>query len=266
MSRRIEFKGKRSSRYPVQEGIGRMRPEHERPSSHRSRRRRAAGVELLETRDLPTFVLVHHPASAAAERAAQAALQSVGSDTAAPALVTDVTDPGTPTPRQLALDRFHAVQSGSFNRIPPRFSNEAAEIFSIGKGTSNQALVMDYQVRLSIPSDPGRPVTGVISLQSLNVATTGTTLILDLTAQPASTVNSLPRHFTWTVDPASAGIYTNAGGYGTGSGTLDITYSRVVQGRGGRAAGHMGIVTSGLINVGMIFNVIGNVGNIPKNP
>ena len=106
----------------------------------------------------------------------------------------------------------------------------------------------------------------MISIVAPSVATTGTTLVLDLTAAPSSNPGNLPTSFTWTVDPSSAGIYLNAGGYGTGSGTLTLRYTKVVHGQGVRATGGLHLKINGLINTGGVFNDLGVVGDIPNRP
>ena len=236
--------------------------------SARNRHDRRSDVERLESRDVPTFVLIHHPGlTAASERAASDALASLGASghvSAADAPTTPV-----PTAHELIRETYHAGLRGSYNVGPGRFTNQSAQVSSIGAGGSNQSFHLDYQMRIVIPKDPTASTTGVIALFPWNVATTGTVLILDLTADPTSvsSATGLPTHYTWTVDPASGGIYSNAGGYGTGSGTLDMSFSHPVKGRGAVSqTGQVAIKIAGLINTGGVFNVIGNVGNIAKHP
>ena len=228
--------------------------------------RRKPSLEPLEGRELPTFTLIHHagvsPATLLALEAANAARQVQAN------MPTTPTPPsGTPTAHELARQTYVGKFLGSYTVGIGRTSGEARQIYTLGSGTSNQALHGQYQMRVSIPTDPTAPTTGVIALFPPNVATTGSTLILDLTADPTSLVRGLPTHYTWSVDPSSAGLYTNAGGYGTGQGTLDIHFLNPRRGPApATQSGKTTVVIHGLVNVGGLFNDLGVPGNRPSHP
>jgi len=239
------------------------KPESERPR----KRRRAFRIEPLEPRELLTFTLIHHAPSLT-----PAVLQAIQSSDAAKAAQAQAppvtaTATGTPTAHELTRQTYIGKFVGTYTTGPGRYSDQASQTYTLGSGTSTQAFHSQYQMRVTIPKDPSTPTTGVIYLISPSVATTGSTLILELTADPNSIVRGLPTHYTWTVSSNSGGIYTNAGGYGSGQGTLDIHFIP-----GGKihgivtGAGKTTVVIKGLINVAGVFNDIGGPGNIPKHP
>ena len=130
------------------------------------------------------------------------------------------------------------------------------------EGMSNQSLRVFLQMRFFVPTDPTQPTTGVASITLKNTSTTGTQLILDLTAAPQIGSSRFPSQFTWTVDPSSAGFYLNAGGFGMGQGTLDIHYAP-----GGNrpantfSAGRAFVVVNGMINTIGGFTSVSVVGS-----
>ena len=230
-------------------------------------RRRVFQVERLETRDLLTFTLVHQgmsfsPAVLSAIQAADAA--RLAESQAPPASPTGT---GIPSAHELVRQSYIGKFVGSYTVGSGRFSDQASQIYTLGSGTSNQSLHGQYQMRVTLPKDPKANIGGVIALFGTNVATTGSTLILDLTADPNSRVRGLPTHYTWSVSPSSGGLYTNAGGFGEGQGTLDIHFLP-----GGKRSpsvlqtGRTTVVIKGLINVGGVFNDLGVPGSIAKNP
>lgn len=228
--------------------------------------RRKPSLETLEGRELPTFTLIQHtalsPATLLALEAANAARQVQANR---PSLM--IPPSGTPTPHELARQTYVGKFLGSYTLGVGRTSGEARQIYTLGSGTTNQALHGQYQMRVSIPTNPTVPTTGVIALFPTNVATTGSTLILDLTADPTSLVRGLPTHYTWSVDPGSAGLYTNGGGYGTGQGTLDIHFLNPRRGPApATQSGKTTVVIHGLINVAGVFNDLGVPGNRYAHP
>jgi hypothetical protein len=174
---------------------------------------------------------------------------------------------GQPTPHELLRQRFTAKASGSFVSGPGRFTDQSLQGSIEATGGSSDSLHIDLRMQFFVPNDPTQPVTGVAALIPRNVSTTGSTLILDLTALPRGGSTALPGHFTWTVDGSSGGLYTSAGGFGTGQGTLDVHYGALRNGRG-RAfeMGRASVVVQGLVNAGGIFSDVGGPGNSPKNP
>ncbi len=237
-------------------------PKRVRTSRRRGRELR---VERLEARDLPTFTIIHHgvnfsPAVLSAIMAADAARSSRTPAPAPPGL-------GTPTAHEFVRQSYVGKFLGTYTAGPGRFSGQSGQIYTSGSGTSTQALHGQYQMRISLPADPNASIGGVIAIFPTNVATTGSTLILELTADPASKVRGMPTHFTWSVSPSSGGAYTNAGGYGTGAGTLDIRYLTGGHGAGSvLSAGRAAVVIRGLIDVGGVFNDLGVPGNVPSHP
>ncbi len=172
---------------------------------------------------------------------------------------------GTLTPQEIKRQTFIGRFKGNYTIGPGRTSTQAMQLSSLGYGGSNQAFHLWTNMRLTVSTNPNTPTTGVIYIISWNVGTTGTQLFLDLTAAPHSpTFNGFPTSYTWTVDPASSGIYTNAAGYGTGSGTLNIQFFKPSLGKSGIQTGKMNFAINGRIDVSGNFNVIGVLGNIPS--
>lgn len=228
-----------------------------------ARRRAGLAVERLEARGLLSVVPIFMARGHLAAHDPPALLTSISAS-----------DPGTlaaaagqPTPHELARQHFVSKASGSFVTGPGRYSNQALQAYINASGGSTHSLHVDVQVRYFVPTDPTQPITGVATLIPRNVSTTGSTLILDLQAPPAAGSTALPGHFTWTVDPTSGGLYTNAGGFGMGQGTLDVHY--VAGGkRPGRvfSAGRAFLVLHGLINADGIFSDVGGSGNSSGGP
>jgi hypothetical protein len=246
-----------------------------RDRSRDANRRRflhAPFLERLEARDLPTFTLIHHAAVLApGELTAlqqQVALQAQSSASSTSGSATSSgTSAGVPTRHEIARQTFVGRFKGSYLLGPGRFTDQAAQITSLGYGGGNRTLHMLTNMRITLPADPQAPVTGVIYIVSPNVATTGSTLILDLTGDPSSSVNGLPTRYTWTVDPASGGIFTNAGGYGAGQGTMNIRFFPARKGPSpALESGQLQFSVNGHINTSGVFNPIGVLGNIPKQP
>jgi hypothetical protein len=235
----------------------------------RERRRRSLCLECLEARELLTFTLVHQanvarPGTLVGLASHAAAVARASNNANAP-MPGDTT--GALTPHETARQSFVARFKGSYLVGPGRTSDQAAQITSLGFGGGNQAFHWWSNMRITLPKDPNTPITGVIYIISWNVGTTGTQLFLDLTGDPNSEVHGLPTRYTWTVDPSSSGIYTNAGGYGTGQGTLNIRF--FPEGKGQPPAtqkGQLQFSVNGLIDTSGNFNNIGVLGNIPTRP
>lgn len=212
-----------------------------------AKRRRGLQLERLEGRDLlsvvPIFMAQHGRAVASANDAAVSALAGAGDTT------------GQPTPRTLHRQAYMAKFSGTYGIAPGAYTDQKLQGYVFATGGSNQSLHLELQMRFFIPKDPTQPATGVATLLPRNAATTGSTLILDLTSVPNGS-GSLPTHYTWTVDSSSGGLYTNGGGFGQGQGTLDIRYLT-----GGRRSGRASIVIQGQVNASGIFSNIASLGN-----
>lgn len=216
------------------------------------RRRCKPQVDGLESRALLTFVLIPRPA---AVRAAAAA--------AAPsALSTGEPVASLPTPHEIVRERYVARLKGSYTTGPGRFTDQSAQLASLGYGGSNQSLHLYSQLRLTVPVDTTQPVTGLVALIPWNTATTGSNLVLDLTGDPASVgSNGFPTHFTWTVNSTSGGLYAGA----TGQGTLDVTYFPTGRGRTGTTqAGRLQFAINGLVNTTGVGNDLAVPGSISR--
>jgi len=243
------------------------------PNRHQGRKRRrqpiAPRIEHLEARELPTFTLVHQASLAVpgtlvalASRAAEVERTSGNSTT--PRL-GDTT--GTPTPHELRRQTFIGRYKGNYLIGPGRTSDQALQLSALGYGGGNQARFWWTNMRITVPKDPALSPTGVIYIISRNVGTTGTQLFLDLVGNRATAVNGIPTQYTFSVDPSSSGIYANAGGYGTGQGTMNIKFFRPGPGPLPHTLkGQMNFAINGLIDTSGNFNLIGVLGNIPKQP
>ncbi|MHC5544731.1 hypothetical protein ACYOEI_41390, partial [Singulisphaera rosea] len=162
---------------------------------------------------------------------------------------------GQPTAQTLRRQAYVAKATGSYGIAPGAYTDQKLQGYVLASGGSNQSLHLDLQMRFFVPKDPTQPATGVATLIPRNAATSGSTLILDLTSVPDGS-GSLPTHYTWTVDSSSGGLYTNGGGFGQGQGTLDIRYLT-----GGKRSGRASIVIQGQVNASGIFSNLASVGN-----
>jgi hypothetical protein len=235
----------------------------------RQRCRRVPRLESLEGRELLTFTLIHQAnitgPRTLAGLASRASALAKASGSASTPQTGDTT--GTLTPHEVRRQSFVARFKGDYLVGPGRTTDQAAQLTSLGYGGGNQSFHWWSNMRIVLPKDPNAPVTGVIYIVSWNVGTSGTQLFLDLTGDPSSEVHGLPTHYTWTVDPASSGIYSGAAGYGTGQGTLDIKF--FPEGRAQAPAsqkGQLQFSVNGLIDTSGNFNVLGVLGNIPTRP
>src|SRR5262249_12697372 len=150
---------------------------------------------------------------ALASHAAATARASGNAGTPTPADTT-----GTLTSHELARQTFIGRYKGNYVIGPGRTSDQALQLSALGYGGGNQARFWWTDMRITVPKAPSQPVTGVIYIISRNVGTTGTQLFLDLVGDRATAVNGIPTFYTFAVDPASSGIYAQAGGYGRGAG------------------------------------------------
>lgn len=200
-------------------------------------------IEALEARSLQAIaaLIAAHAAAAAASR---------------PAVPVAAFQPGpgaVPTSHELHRESFLARFQGPFVIGPGRFSDQARLFTMTGGGNANQFDHGNINIGLVTPTDPSQPVRGTAALFAKNVATTGTVLVLDLTAPPNSDPNRPPTHLTWTIDPNSGGLYTGA----TGQGTLDL----IAQPGGRRparafASGTAGVIVRGLVDTSGIGNIL----------
>lgn len=228
-------------------------------SSNRNvpKRGRMPRVERLEERELLAMGTYRM-------RPASLTPASFGTLAAAAAQANAANDPSgaTPTPQWQRKERFAAKFIGSYVIGPPRFTDQAATIALNGSGGSNQSLHSTLQMVFFTPAaGAGGPITGVAAVFPKNVATTGSVLALDLVATPGAAQHGLPNHFTWTVNSNSGGIYTSAGDFGKGQGTLTVQFMPATRHNNG---GRVIVSIQGMINGGGIFSDIQTPGNRPK--
>jgi hypothetical protein len=233
-------------------------------SHARTRRsRRDLYAEPLEARDVPT-VLAHplalHPAAAVLtphQGVTNVSQGITGSPTAPPASDAG----GLPTSHEVSRQRFIGKFKGDYIIGPGRYTDQAAALSSLGYGGSNRTLHLLSNMRLVLPTDANQPSTGQIYMAGRDVATTGSALVLDLTGVAGSDFRGFPTRYTWTVDPASGGVYTSA----SGEGTFDLTYFRSSPGpQPGMVHGQLQFTINGFVNVAGIFHNTGLLGNLPN--
>jgi hypothetical protein len=177
-------------------------------------------AERLDNRALLSLLpLLVHSQPQIHVAASGAAGQGGGATSGLPG-ITNSTAP--PSPRELLREAFSASLSGPYSVAAGRFQDQARQIFIKANGSSNFSAGAELQMGIFTPADPTTgPIVGTATLADRAIGTTGSTLILDLTGDPAS-LDSLgrPTHFTWTVDSSSGGNFTNA----AGQGTLDVRF------------------------------------------
>jgi hypothetical protein len=229
-------------------------------------RRRIPRVEGLEARELPSLTPLlyrstsppHHPALVASGSSLQAL---TGGSAGGGAGSTPM---GQPTPHELARQRYINKLVGTFVVGPGRFSDQAASVFILAQGGSNQASHTNLQMAIFTPANTVNGITTAeAAITGRNVGSTGSTLDLSATAPPPDNRLGIPTHYTWTVGPSSGGLYAAS----TGQGTMDIQFmpgGKIPKGATG--AGRAIIVFKGMVNVVGIFNVLGAPGNRPKHP
>jgi hypothetical protein len=239
-------------------------------SRRRDRVRRAFRLEPLEARDLLSVLVTHHVgaphrgihARAALTPATQVGITNVpqGPSGTPTAPLPDAAG-GLPTSHEVRRQTYVARFKGNYIIGPGRFTDQAAQLGSNGYGGSTFDFHLWSNMRLVDPTDPAVAPTGQMYLIPWHVGTTGSQLYLDLTGDRATAVNGFPTHYTWTVDPASSGLYANA----TGQGTLDIKFFRPGPGpQPGMQQGQLQYAINGFVNVTGISNVIGVLGNLPN--
>jgi hypothetical protein len=217
-----------------------------RDRTGKSPRRCVVSLEGLEQRRLLSYYggLLH--ASTAEVRPVSAS--QVGGDTS---------DLGPPSPHEAARQRFAARLVGSFVTAPGRYQKQPLQGLLLTTGSSNQSLHLQSQMQFFTYSDPTLPPNGQINMATRNNSTSGSQLVLNLTADPTSLVHGLPSHFTWTVDASSGGVWQNA----TGQGTLDVVYRVKGQTRGFLDGGASVVVQGQIIsNHGLTLNL-----SLPNN-
>ena len=195
-----------------------------------SRRRQAPCFEGLEARQVPsTYVGVFAKSQLIAERNAVTTTETLANQGST---VSTAASLGSPTPRELKRQHFVAKFKGIYYVGPPQFTNESKRIFINASGGSNQIFRANALVAINLPADPTQATTrATANVFGRDIATTGSDLIMDLTAPAAGTTTALPTHLTWTINGGSAGTYSGAAlaadpnnPVAVVPGTLTITY------------------------------------------
>lgn len=227
--------------------------------SERTRRCLAAVVERLDSRELLSGLVAALASSgppapspgALVDRAEVASSSSSnGFSTPSPILGN-----GTPTPRELARERFVATFQGPVYVGPGRFSDQSKIIYMRGPGGSNMFLHGDYQMAIVYSTNPNAPLTGEAYMQDKN-NNSGAQVGFILTGNP-SAVDRLgrPTQMTFTNDP---NIYSGIFYSDAATGTVSIRYSK-----GTARAIFKGLVyTSGLTSPLRNTDLIGRGGRI----
>lgn len=225
----------------------------------RKRRCLAAAVERLDSRELLSGLVAALASSgppapspgALVDRAEIASSSSSnGFTTGSPIL-----GQGTPTPRELARERFVATFQGPVYVGPGRFSDQAKIIYMRGPGGSNMFLHGDYQMAIVYSTNPKAPLTGEAYLQDKN-NNSGAQVAFVLTGSP-SDVDRLgrPTRMTFVND---LNIYSGIFYSNAATGTVTIRYSK-----GSARAIFKGLVyTTGLTNPLRNTDLIGRGGRI----
>lgn len=224
-----------------------------------ARRRTVLTLEGLEDRRLMSAAVLAHPRHTHAVHTLAGTGPGSGGGSG-----QGMPDLGPPTANEAAKERFVAKLVGTFVTAPGRFQNQPLQALVLATGGSNQALHVLANFQFFFNADPAFPPTGQINLTTRDAATTGTSLLLDLTADPNVTSHGLPTHFNYTVNTGgSGGTYAGA----TGQGTLDIHYILNGRPRGVRSAGRVTLVIQGTVvtNHGLTLD-IASPGNRTANP
>lgn len=237
-------------------------------------RRSVPRVEGLETRELLSVVPwlirsgqpIPHPALVASGSRLQALASGAagGGGGNSGGVTSTQMDQPTPTPHELARQRYINKLVGTFVVGPGRFSDQATSVLILAQGGSNQASHTNLQMAIFTPANTVNGMTTAdAAITGRNVGSTGSTLDLSATSPPPNNRVGIPTHYTWTVGPSSGGLYSSA----TGQGTIDIKF--IPGGKippGATGAGSAIIVIKGSVNVVGIFNNLGTPGNRPKHP
>ena len=158
---------------------------------------------------------------------------------------------GTPTPHEMARERFHATFSGPVVSGPGRFSSESKIYYFRGTGGSNQFLHGDYQMAIVFPTDRTQPITGGIYMQDRN-NNSGGQMAFDLTIDPSSVDRfGRPTRATFVNDP---NIYSGIYYFNTANGSMKIRYF------GHQAA----VVVDGLVYTNGLTGVFRNTDLVTK--
>jgi hypothetical protein len=197
--------------------------------------------ERMETRELPSAAIYLAAAQLRAQRRIMVSTLDALAGTS------------TPTPSQQRRDTFVAKFTANYITGRPQLNNESQQVTIIAKrGGSNQFLHGTSLVSINLPADPTAPISrAYAAIFPQNTATTGSTLAMDLTAEPTT---DLPTHLTWTLNGASGGLYSNA--TADTPGTLDIRYIPKKRLPGGFVSGEAILVFKGSILTTGVGNLI----------
>lgn len=152
---------------------------------------------------------------------------------------------------------FRASFVGHFEAGPNRFDGFPFTVHvTSDEGGSSTSLHTSLRMAISASGDPDSPLAGQAVFIDRNVTTTGSTLILDLKADPGSLdARGRPTSATWTVDGASGGLYSNA----TGSGSVIISYRPGRPTKGAATSGIAAVRFTGQLVTTRLTNVINDL-------
>lgn len=229
-----------------------MKPFNYARRGSRLRRGRVLETERLEPRALLATHSLANPAVLAM---------------ATPEVSAALTTP-EPTAREIARQHYSGVFQGSYLIGPGQYTNQAATIRIEASGHSNQSYNANMQMILLTPRDHvNGTTTGAANVAARNVATSGTSLIINITAPPPTSRGGLPTSGTWTVSGGSGGAYSAVGPFGEGSGTVTMRY--IANGKvpkGARGAGRVLVLLQGQIYSSGVTNPVFGPANTPRMP
>src|SRR5438309_7932241 len=110
-----------------------MSAENSNRARGRRRTSRTPRLERLEPREMPTFVMIHHPGTPSTAQVHSAA------PVAPPGASAGGEQLGTPTPHEIQRQLYVGRFKGSYTVGPGRYTSEAAALSSLGYGGANQS-------------------------------------------------------------------------------------------------------------------------------
>jgi hypothetical protein len=154
---------------------------------------------------------------------------------------------GTPTPAELAREKFHAGFSGPFYGGPGRFSDQAHIQYIRGLGSSSAFLHGDFNMAVVTPTDPTEPLYGEAVLEDKNTNSGGVIGLLLQGNRTDVDAFGRPTKLTFTSDP---NIYGGVFFTTTSTGTVNIKYNN--------GKGSATVSFSGLVYVNSLTNPLVN--------
>lgn len=226
----------------------------------RKRRCLAAAVERLESRELLSGLIAAlgssgPPAPSPGALIDRTEAASTSSSNAFPPGNYPLLGQGTPSPRELARERFFATFQGPVYVGPGRFSDQSKIIYMRGEGGSNFFEHGDYQMAIVYSTDPNAGLTGEAYMQDKN-NNSGAQVAFVLKGSPTK-VDRLgrPTQMTFNND---LNIYSGIFYSDAATGTVTIRYSK-----GSARAIFKGLVyTTGITNPLRNTDLVGRGGRI----